>query len=136
MIAFPVTVLSMFGLTACSAPADPPVQVHVQLAADAGVMQVADALAGVTVLHNRMGVAQAASLPAGLNVAPDPDSTVGYRAGDVVYHPATHEIVVFTSSRYRASDRGAVRLGRITEGLRGLAECGPTCPVQLTVSGG
>lgn len=135
IIALSIAVLSTLVLTACSTSADsPPVHAQVRLAAGAEAAQVANALAGMTVLHNRMGVAQAAPLPAGLSVALAGDPAGDYRAGDVVYHPATREIVVFTASRYRASNQNTIRLGHITAGMRQLADCGQTCAVRLTLT--
>lgn len=126
-----IALLSTIALTGCATPAGPrPLSVDIEPSTASAVGQLADLLPHVVLLHDRMGVAKAATLPADRSVTASTAPSV-YLAGDVAYRPADHSIIVFTAAGYHAPANGLVRLGRITAGLPALSECGTVCPVRM-----
>lgn len=105
-----------------------PAQVGLTGAANAAVRS--GELPAVLELDDRMGTALVARLAEPGSVS-GPLLAGGYRAGDIAFRAAEQAVVVFLVDGAALPDDGLTYLGRVTEGLSGLAGCSHDCVVRL-----
>jgi hypothetical protein len=126
-----ITLSALIGGIAGCAPVtaySPPIAVTADGSLSAA--QLADVLPLDLSFSNSMGTAQIADLSHALDIEA-PNSVTRYAAGDVLYWPSRHRIVIPSSNGGALPAGGLILIGRITSVTKFLNECRRSCSIAL-----